>query len=378
MVKTLLLIIIIIFFIFNIIKKIDFFYSKIYLFNIDLHISVIEDFKDIIKKISDIKVNDNSISSHSTIMNKIQSQDYHIKANNWEKCLNSDKDIDLFYRKHKNELNKYQGFVVTHTPSFILLYEKFRKPIIVINSCRYENPFKNNIKKWNNLSQKLKNLYKNKLLYIVSNNKADRDYLKLGTGIQSEHIPSLCLYIDKKYKGNKYKLLIFDKFNIIEENDLMIKKQNALGKSYKNEELMEYKGIIHIPYEISTMSIFEQYSCNIPLFFPSKKYLYKLIKEQKVKLQSKYSSIYPVKFNEALQNNIDFIFWVERADFYDTENMKHITYFDSIEHLNYLLKNSNYTQISKNMENHNKLRKKICLEKWKKLIKKVFPETIKI
>ena len=29
------------------------------------------------------------------------------------------------------------------------------------------------------------------------------------------------------------------------------------------------------------------------------------------------------------------------------------------------------------MENHNKLRQKQCLKKWKQLIKKVFPETIK-
>ncbi len=124
------------------------------------------------------------------------------------------------------------------------------------------------------------------------------------------------------------------------------------------------------------MSIFEQYSCNIPLFFPSKNFLYQLIKENKIKLQSKYSKIYPITFKNPLQNNKDFSFWVERADFYDIENMKYITYFDSIEHLNYLLKNSNYTQISKNMEKHNKLRKTKCLEKWKQLIKKVFPETI--
>ena len=366
------------FLVFNIIhKKKDFFYSKINLFNIDLHISVIEDFKNIINKISHIKVNDYSISGHHAIMNKILSQNYHIKKNNWKQILNNDKELDLFYIKHKEELKKYQGFVVTHTPSFILLYEKFKKPIILINSCRYEIPFQNNIKKWNKLSQKLKKLNKNKLLYIVSNNKADMDYLYLGTGIKSVHIPSLCLYIDKNYKGNKNKLLIIDRFNIIKENDLMIKKKNALKKGYKNEDLLEFKGIVHIPYEISTMSIFEQYSCNIPLFFPSKNFLYQLIKENKIKLQSKYSKIYPITFKNPLQNNKDFSFWVERADFYDIENMKYITYFDSIEHLNYLLKNSNYTQISKNMENHNKLRKKQCLKKWKQLIKKVFPESIK-
>ncbi|MCJ7767674.1 hypothetical protein MUP79_04735, partial [Candidatus Bathyarchaeota archaeon] len=37
------------------------------------------------------------------------------------------------------------------------------------------------------------------------------------------------------------------------------------------------KGIIHMPYECSTMSIFEQYSANVPLFFPSKSFLKELV-----------------------------------------------------------------------------------------------------
>jgi hypothetical protein len=340
-------------------KNKEFFNNKIKLFNIDLHISVIEDFKNVISNFNNVEVIDNSISSHAHIMNKKMCRKYYINSDNWKDCLNNEDKLNLFYKKHKNELEKYQGFVVTHTPSFILLYEKLNKPIIVINSCRYENPFINDIKKWKKLNVKLKNLEKKKLLYVVSNNKADRDYLQMGTNIKSEYIPSLCLYINDKYLGIKNKFIISDRFNIIPENDLLIKKDRALGRNYKNKNLMEYKGIIYIPYEISTMSIFEQYSCNIPLFFPSKKFLYQLINSNKIKLQSKYSRIYPDELEKALnKNKKNFNFWVERADFYDSENMKYITYFDSIEHLNNLIRTVNCKDISFKMSKHNEIRKK--------------------
>ena len=32
------------------------------------------------------------------------------------------------------------------------------------------------------------------LLIAISNNKADQEYLRLGTGIESVHLPSLCMY----------------------------------------------------------------------------------------------------------------------------------------------------------------------------------------
>ena len=53
-----------------------------------------------------------------------------------------------FYEKHRNELDKYDGFIVTHIPMLSLLYEKFKKPIILIASTRYEYPFTNDIRKW--------------------------------------------------------------------------------------------------------------------------------------------------------------------------------------------------------------------------------------
>jgi hypothetical protein len=38
-------------------------------------------------------------------------------------------------------LSKYDGFIVTHTPVFARLFERFEKPVILVNSCRYDQPF---------------------------------------------------------------------------------------------------------------------------------------------------------------------------------------------------------------------------------------------
>jgi hypothetical protein len=340
--------------------------KKITLFNIDLHISVIEDFIFINKLInSNINIENNSISNHAHIMGK-QLSDKYLTNNNWIGILNNKKELQSFYEKNKMDLEKYDGFVITHTPSFILLYEKFNKPIIIINSCRYENPFMNNLEKWKELNKVIQNMFNKKLLTIVSNNKADQKYFLMGNGINSIHIPSLCLYTKAKYKNKINKFVLFDRFNIIPDNKLFIKKEN-LKQNYSWEELYSYKGIIHIPYEISTMSIFEQYSANVPLFFPSKNFIKKLVKEKKIKLQSKYSNIYLPELEQPLGTN-NYDFWINNADFYDKNNMKHIQYFDSVQHLLNLLVSTNTNKISKFMASHNKIREKNVKNEWNNII----------
>jgi hypothetical protein len=80
------------------------------------------------------------------------------------------------------------------------------------------------------------------------------------------------------------------------------------------------------------MSIFEQYSANIPLFFPSKEYLYNLIINNGYKIQSRYNKIhgnnnYHVNLDSCLNDKDWLDFWINNADYYDEDNMKYIIYF---------------------------------------------------
>lgn len=348
------------------------------LFNIDLHISVIKDIQYIIKHLYEdkIEVTNWSLSRHSWVFNENSVYPDIINAETWK---NIDKVmIDNFVNKYKDFLCTFDGFIVTHTPVFCLLYETFNKPIILINSCRYEQPFSwnNNIEMWNYLNIKLKYMYDKNQLITISNNKADAKYLKNGTNIDSYIIPSLCLYTNAKYLPINNTFIINNNFNI-NENEIIVNKNNCLTHNYYWKDLYAFKGIIHMPYEISTMSIFEQYSANIPLFFPSKQYLIHLIKNNNYNIQSRYNKMfgnnnYPINLDICLHDDNWLDFWINNADYYDNDNMKYIIYFDNNEHLYDLVKNIDTNNISQKMEEHNIIRKNNVYESWKKILNKLF------
>lgn len=351
------------------------------LFNLDLHISVIEDFKYIINELygERISITDWSISNMSWVFKKPLTNVEIINQHSWKNI--NDELITKFFNRYYDFLSQFDGFIVTHTPVFCLLYEKFNKPIILINSCRYEQPFSwtNDIYKWNNLNIKLKNMWDKKQLTIISNNKGDKEYLKDGTGINSILIPSLCLYTKLKYNPKNDICVIYNNNNInISENNKIKHKTSILKNNYTWEELYSFKGIIHMPYEVSTMSLFEQYSANIPLFFPSKNLLKNLIIHKKYYFQSRYNKIHNLNNNyhpnliKALHDEDWVNFWIDNADYYDEENMKHIVYFNSFEELNFFIDTLDFNKISNDMKEHNIKRINSSYQKWKTIIENIF------
>ena len=348
------------------------------LFNLDLHISVIKDLQHILNDLySDkIRITNWSISGHSWVFNENSVCPDFINAYTWR---NIDKNtINNFVNKHKNFLESFDGFIVTHTPVFCLIYEMFNKPIIMINSCRYEQPFSwnNNMEMWEYLNEKLKLMYNRKQLIVISNNKGDAEYLKIATDITSYLIPSLCLYTNSIYSPVSNKFLIYNNYNNC-ENDVIVDKVKEFNGKYSWQQLFSYKGIIHMPYEISTMSLFEQYSANIPLFLPSKKYLYELVQNGNYRFQSRYNKMYgnnyyPINLDLCLNDNTWIDFWINKADFYDESNMKYIIYFDSIEQLKNLVETTDTNIISEKMKKHNETRKTEVYDKWKYIFDSLF------
>lgn len=348
------------------------------LFNLDLHISVIADIKHIINEIygDKFEITNWSLSGHNWVFNKKTDTVDIINQHTWKNM--NETAVFQFVERYRDFLSTFDGFIVTHTPVFCLLYETFQKPIILINSCRYEQPFSwnNNIDGWNNLNVKLKKMYDKKQLIAVSNNKADCEYLKLGTGIQSIIIPSMCLYTNSTYLPTCTKFVVSAPI-LLSENEDIINKQNYIKPRYKWSDLYSCKGIIHLPYEISTMSIFEQYSANIPLFFPSKRLLIELIHNNYC-FDPRYtkSGIYTKNLDIPLNNKTWIEFWIDRADYYDDENMKYITYFDSIHELYQIVKTVDTVRISENMKEHNSKRKIQAYTQWKTIIDTIFSDAI--
>jgi hypothetical protein len=317
-------------------------------------------------------------------------------------------------------LEGFDGFIVTYNSTFALLYEKFNKPNIIVNPTRYENPFTGNTEKWNWLNEFLiEGVRRNKIL-IISNNKGDSYYLKYLTGIDSPVIPSLCLYTGASYTGRKKQFIlvsrvknivasskskfvqkVVDKWNVLRFlkrpilrllgkgeplvkskrlNGLISYKEHALRSGYKWQDLYDFRGIVHIPYQISTMSICEEYSANMPLFFPSKQFLLNLRRmfPDKVLCELSFYEVNGLEFtgnDEENPNNMSneevVKKWISLADFYDHKNMPYIQYFESFEHLEDVLLDADCGAISRNMNEFNEGRKKLVFENWDNILRSI-------
>lgn len=359
-------------------------------FNIDLHVSVIEDLRSLFSCFGH-DITNWSLSSHNWVFGKEKKQVDIVNAQTW---FNLDEDMcHKFYNRYKDELSCYDGFIVTHTPSFALLYREFDKPIYVVASTRYEAPFSGSRTKWEWLNKSLTEMYQEGRLILTANNKYDKAYCELFTGMEWQHIPSICDYTGISWKPEYETFLVDSRLIRLKINSPLIYR-NQLGR-YRWDELGKYKGIVVIPYNASIISIFEYYSACIPLFFPSADFsrrLYATYRDYGVYSELSWNkvtnlpggSVIPLNTNVSLRKIDDpndyenpgaMSSWIRLSDWYDSEWMPYITYFDSFEDLEYRLANADLNSISRNMARHNVNRKRNIMALWKeKLID--FPKDI--
>ena len=336
-------------------------------FNIDLHISVIADIKHIFENLGH-QVDTKSLSGHSWIFGKQTDTTRVINQNNWKDL--DDSLCEEFYKEYKEELDQYDGFISAYPPSFSLLYEKFNKPIITVAATRYEYPFTFDKDRWNKLNSYLST---NKNIIRIANNLFDKHYCELFTEVEWKHIPSLCEYTQEKYEPNNNKIILFTK-----RKQLAGTVDKILLGKYTWKNLFQNKAIAHIPYNYSTMSIFEQYTANVPLLFPDKKYLLELFLRNESMSEISFRQVFATSPKSELNvfsdpncyNNIStFVDNMAYADFYNEEWMPHITYFKDELDLEKLSHDLNFKDISVKMAEKNLERKSIVYEQWNNILK---------
>lgn len=300
-------------------------------FNLDLHISVIADVKNILEA-QGHEVFNWSLSGHNWVFGRKADPVEVITSENWKDI--DEAMINNFCSKYGEFLSTIDCFVVAFPICFAMIFERYNKPIIAVNCVRYDHPFCKPSKRGMRymLHECLKRLHAKKLLYIVSNNLADLDYFRLGNPtIESRYIPSICLYTGLKNLKNGNRFLVYQHSNEnIVPNHPLIVKRSQIG-NFKWDVLTQFRGIIHVPYEATTMSIFEQVSSKIPLFFPSKACMKNLCESRTLYFQSDYWRVLEnVDTPEDLKDTRSFNFWIDRADFYTLDGYY---YYDSIPHL---------------------------------------------
>ena len=312
--------------------------KKPMLFNLDLHISVMRDLQQEFSSCNfrTIRWSISGSNQFARSIYKISDPVDVINAQTWSQL--DDDLISEFESRYQNFLSKFDGFVVTHTPAFSQLYRSFGKPILVINSTRYEAPYTKDENKWKTLDNYLNNGVKTDKVLLVSNNVGDADYLKHRTGIESEVVPSLCDYTDLHWMpGGTQKVIIsrspeledyIERFTFGEW--LGIKK--VMGKNYSWNQYLQIKEVLYIPYNISTMTLFELATAGVPVSVPSIDFTKELSKSfSGVLSELSYFQLNELPVigldNEDPNNYLSEKFkdwWLARADFYNSDLMPNV------------------------------------------------------
>jgi hypothetical protein len=347
------------------------------LFNLDCHISVIADLKKIFEDLGH-SVTSWSISGHNWVFNREPSKVDVINQNTW-RGINKNL-CDAFYERYKDELSEYDGFICTYPPVFSMLYKKFDKPIIIQVPIRYEMPFFNNKNEWNLFNDYLrKNIDSGKII-ATANSEYDKKYFEFFVNRECELIPSICEYTNTQWNPTKDTFLFYSNLYPDIINKEIITHKQSIGK-YSWEDISKYQGIILLPYNCSTMSMFEYYTANIPLFCPSIKFMVELFQKypNHILTDLTWNRIFGMRPKSIIDcdvnndpnryDNLEIITkWIEYSDFYNQESMPHIVYFDSFDDMYFKLKTTNLNEVHDRMKKYNETRKIDIYNKWEKIL----------
>ena len=266
--------------------------------------------------------------------------------------------------------DKYDGIITSH--SIITSYRLSQiteLPLFHINSTRFGNEWIQDKNKHNFLCGEIQKLLLHGRLKVIHNNKGDQTYFRnyfMVEPNQELYIPSLSYSKSRicisKPNNIEQKFLLWDPrqtmlqqkspfmsnlFMKLKNNEFLKDKIDSQAilmsenGSYLPEGYLDkYTAIIHLPYNISTMSIFEQTRSNIPVWIPSKKLLEELWNDINEPNELSWTI-----FKEGSEKNAGILdnsrnrevirHWISLSDFYpqtQTQNSLFL-HFDSIDDL---------------------------------------------
>lgn len=374
-------------------------------FNIDLHISVIADIKHILARLGH-EVTDWTLSGHAWVMGREPDPVEIINARNWRSIDRA--MCDAFFDRYRAELADYDAFIVTHTPCLAMLYERWQKPIIVVASTRYEQPFTRDAARWNAFNDDLRRLHDRGLLIPLANNRYDAAYAHAFTGFAWPVIPSLCEYVDAPARLERPEFVAWGKYPGLFDVPL-VRSRHDLGdgpgapheaqrrrggspirRPYRWSTLAEYRGVVHAPYNASLMSLFEQYTSAFPLLVPTRSFLRRLYgahRDEGILSELSFNAVERLPPGSAIPyggdadpnayDDVDAVMqWIELADFYDPDGMPHITYFDSSEELAERLVSLDVHAVQAAMRDANQGRRTRVYDAWRSILQRVAAHAI--
>ena len=250
--------------------------GRLRLFNIDLHIGPIGDFRAITAPMG-VELTDWTISGHADVIGRHREPVLGLNAFNWSRL--SPRVIDKFLDRYAAYLDRFDGFVTTHTSAFATLFLHLEKPIIALCTTRYEQPFTDKPHLWRWLDDQLRKGVADGQSHVVANNLGDQAYLRHFKGIASTYIPSLCSYANAPYTPRNPHFAIASRSPVCtqriteDHHELARPIGELLPDRATWQERNSVRGWVHIPYSISQIAIFEQYRANVPIYIPDDRFL---------------------------------------------------------------------------------------------------------
>lgn len=315
--------------------------TKKQVFALDLHTSVSRDISCSLEN-SGFRLRRWSICSSSYLYKEPNLNLRFINSRNW-KDLNPFA-IQSFKEHYKYFLEQIDSFLVSYSFSLLRIFEDCKKPILAINATRYESPYTLDESEFFDLNKLILNLNKSNLLTIVSNNEGDRDYLEYFTGVKSQHIPSLCEYIPKM-RGSNGKWVVVSRNPDLAKHvasfaQNMHSQYDLYPNGFSHIEFAENKGVVYIPYNISTMRLFELATAGFPIRIPTDRLLMEWTHMPGVLDELSWIQVSGSSCPTWLRNTpadprwINFYkWWLLRADWHNSRYFPNVKFFDNLEEL---------------------------------------------
>ena len=316
-------------------------------FNLDLHISVIADLEVELKRRS-IDLTRWSISGHNFVQRKRFASADPVRVVNARSWRQLDENmIDAFQDAYGTYLRTFDGFIACYSPTFVELFRGLDRPVLALVATRYEAPYTHDPVQWTRFNHHVRTEVNSGRLLLAANNRGDRDYCEYFTGVTPRLVPSLCDYPETSWTGSSGPMVVkssdanLKKQLTQESGDQWLDSDRVLRSPYSWGQLFSVGEMFTIPYNVSTMTLFELATAGVPVSVPSRRFLKQLAGTPGSEACSQltwyqvHGSAAPLDpgnpNNSARPDFLDW--WLDRADFYDSDLMPNIREVDSIQEL---------------------------------------------
>jgi len=301
-----------------------------------------------------------------------------------------------FWEDRHSQLDQYDAFIVTYPFLWTWLLKKFNKPIIAHIPIRCDYGLTHKPEEWQHLNEYARQRVDEGKLFLAANSMHDKLYAEIMVGRPCEHIPSLCEYTNMQYNPGAQTYAFYLRNGWPGLPSHIKPREQVFPNMYPFAILSNVKGIVHIPYATSSMSVFEFYTMNMPTFMPSLDLCCQWYQNNAKSAQEPvlwhwcntklFSHLPPqtpfqIDFkghpDPNARNDINaFRHWIQYCDHLDKTNMPHIQQFGSLEELSQMTTpgNPKYVDcaaVSQRMREHNAKRIPAVYEQWKTLLAKV-------